>query len=90
MTAALEERIEGNLSALNYPRCVLHEDEGVTLRDEGERIKFQGSCHDFQDIVLILSQSPLYIFQRIHFFVTLQSSDGDSFRQNDCRTISAC
>ena len=42
MTAALEERIEVNLSALNYPRCVLHEEEGVTLRDEGERTKFQG------------------------------------------------
>ena len=41
MTAALEERIEENLSALNYPRCVLHEEEGVTLRDEGERAKFQ-------------------------------------------------
>ena len=42
MTAALEERIEVNLSALNYPRCVLHEEEGVTLRDEGERTTFQG------------------------------------------------
>ena len=32
LTAALEERVEANLAALNYPRCVLHEEEGVTLR----------------------------------------------------------
>ena len=43
MTAALEERVEANLAALNYPRCVLHEEEGVTLRDEGERVKFENN-----------------------------------------------
>ncbi len=41
VVAALEDRIEASLTALNYPRCILHEDVGITLRDEGERAMFQ-------------------------------------------------
>jgi hypothetical protein len=39
----LEERIESDLTALNYPQCVLHDDTGVTLKDEGERERFQNN-----------------------------------------------